>query len=168
MSDGVRFFGKYRGLVINNIDPEGRGRIQVQVPDVTQITPATFAEPCFPYTGQSSGFYIVPPPGAGVWVEFEQGDPSYPIWTGGWFAGSSEMPSVDGKVPGVPIVAITTLSNQIVLNDVPGAGGILLKTITGAKIEITALGITIDNGMGAKIELQGPQVNINSGALQVI
>jgi hypothetical protein len=101
-------------------------------------------------------------------VEFEQGDPSYPIWTGGWFAGSSEMPSIDGKAPGVPIVAITTLSNQIVLNDVPGAGGILLKTITGAKIEITALGITIDNGMGAKIELQGPQVNINSGALQVI
>jgi hypothetical protein len=168
MSDSTRFYGKYRGLVMNNVDPEGRGRLQVQVPDVSQLLPTTYAEPCFPFTGQNSGFYIVPPPGAGVWVEFEQGDPSYPIWTGGWFARSSEMPSVSGQTPGVPIVAITTLTHQIVLNDLPGAGGILLKTVTGAKIEINALGITIDNGMGAKITLTGPQVDINNGALTVI
>ena len=79
-----KFFGKYRGTVINNVDPLNMGRIMVQVPDVSGLTPSTFAMPCFPFTGKQSGFWALPQIGSGVWVEFEQGDPNYPIWSGCW------------------------------------------------------------------------------------
>ena len=55
------------------------------VPDVLGLVPSTWAEPCVPLagpTGPPMGVYLVPPIGAGVWVEFEHGDPDYPIWVG--------------------------------------------------------------------------------------
>ncbi len=58
--------------------------------------------------------------------------------------------------------------HTITLDDTPGVGGITLETSTGQKISLTSLGIEISNGMGAKIELQGPQVSVNGGALDVI
>ncbi len=165
-----RFYGKHRGSVINNIDPQGIGRLLVQVPDVTGVGISSWAMPCFPFTGRSSGWYALPQIGAGVWVEFEAGNPDYPIWTGCWYGASSELPSAASAAPPIlpSIVIASQALNVIELNDVPGTGGIILKCRTGAKIEITDLGITIDNGLGAKIELLGPQVNVNSGALQII
>jgi uncharacterized protein involved in type VI secretion and phage assembly len=166
----TRFYGKYRGAVINNIDPQGVGRLLVQVSDVSGIGISSWAMPCFPYTGRKSGWYAVPQIGAGVWVEFEAGNPDYPIWTGCWYGASSELPAAASAAPPIlPSVVIASQAfNVIELNDVPGTGGIILKCRSGAKIEITDLGITIDNGKGAKIEMLGPQVSINSGALAII
>ena len=75
------FFGKYRGLVKDNKDPDGLGRIQVQVPAVAGVQEA-WALPATPYAGEKVGFYTIPPNGALVWVEFEGGHPDFPIWTG--------------------------------------------------------------------------------------
>lgn len=165
-----RFYGKYRGMVLNNIDPESRGRMLVQVPDVTGIGTSSWAMPCFPFTGQKMGWYALPQIGAGVWVEFEAGNPDQPIWTGCWYGRSSELPSAASAAPPVlpSVVIASQAQNVIELNDVPGTGGIILKCRSGAKIEITDIGITLDNGRGAKIEMLGPQINLNSGALTII
>lgn len=85
MSGTDRFYGKYRGTVVNNTDPQKQGRIQVLVPEVTGEIPSGWAVPCVPYAGPLSGFFSIPMPGASVWVEFEAGDPSRPIWVGGWW-----------------------------------------------------------------------------------
>jgi len=85
-----RFFGKYRGLVSDNNDPTSRGRVKVRVPAVLNEL-EVWAMPCLPYAGNNVGLYTIPEPGAGVWVEFEGGDPSYPIWTGGFWA-DDELP----------------------------------------------------------------------------
>jgi hypothetical protein len=69
-----RFYGKYRGMVLNNVDPMSRGRLLVQVPDVTLFGPASWAEACFPGGGLQFGMIAIPMIGSGVWVEFEQGD----------------------------------------------------------------------------------------------
>ncbi|MBS1703837.1 MAG: baseplate assembly protein [Armatimonadetes bacterium] len=162
------FFGKYRGLVLNNIDPESRGRIQVQVPDVKSLLPTTFAEPCFPFTGIQSGMFVVPMIGASVWVEFEHGDPDYPIWTGGWFPTAADVPALAQTPPGVQGFCINTvLQNTLLISDVPGAGGIMLKTTTGAMIKMDDTGIIIQNGKGAIITMNGPTVTVNAGALVV-
>ena len=87
-----KFFGKFRGVVINNIDPEQMGRIQVQVPDVQGVVPTSWAMPCVPCNLPKKIGSVLPKIGAGVWVEFEQGDPSHPIWTGCWFGNPSETP----------------------------------------------------------------------------
>lgn len=170
MSDG-KFYGKYRGVVLNNVDPLQIGRIQVQVSDVLGIGMSSWAMPCLPFAGKQSGIFAVPRVGEGVWVEFEQGDQDYPIWVGGFWGSAAEVPAL--ALTGLPIspsiVLQTGNQNMLMISDVPGpTGGILLKTATGAMISISEIGITITNGQGATIMLTGPSVDINSGALTVI
>lgn len=158
-----QFFGKYRGKVENNIDPLQQGRVQVSVPAVLGDGRLSWAMPCVPFAGNSVGLFLVPPTGANVWVEFEGGDPDYPIWSGCFWA--------PGEVPASPALAEMkvwkTATATITINDVPGAGGITIETTTGARIAISASGIEIVNGHGASIKLTGPQISLNDGALEV-
>jgi uncharacterized protein involved in type VI secretion and phage assembly len=114
------------------------------------------------------GLFTVPPQGAGVWIEYERGDPAYPIWVGGyWTAG--EVPGLvpAGAPPAAAFIVETTSGNGIVVSDAPGTGAIVIQSVTGAKISIAEEGITIDNGRGAVITLKGPSVDVNNGALTV-
>jgi uncharacterized protein involved in type VI secretion and phage assembly len=165
----TKYYGKYRGTVINNIDPEQRGRIQVMVPDVSGHVPTSWAMPCVPIAGKQNGIFVVPQIGAGVWIEFEQGNPDLPIWTGG-FWGIAEVPALAlaGNPASPSIVLQTALQNAIVLSDLPGpTGGIMLKAATGAMILINDTGITISNGKGALITMTGPMIDFNGGALSI-
>jgi uncharacterized protein involved in type VI secretion and phage assembly len=171
MNESRRFYGKYRGTVINNVDPMQMGRIQAMVPDVSNVIPSSWAMPCFPVTGKQMGAWMIPQVGTGVWIEFEQGDPDSPIWSGCWFGSAAEVPTLAlAAPPAVPNFVIQTQGqNTIMISDVPGpTGGILLKTTTGAMIAINDVGITISNGKGATIVLTGPSVTINNGAFTVI
>jgi hypothetical protein len=164
-------FGKYRGTVINNVDPLQTGRIQAMVPDVAGFVPSTWAMPCLPMAGINSGVFTVPMMGSGVWIEFERGDPDYPIWTGGYWGSAAEVPVLAHAVPPAVsgITIQTALKNGLVISDVPGpTGGILIQTTTGAMISVSDVGIIISNGKGAVINMIGPTVDINLGALTVI
>lgn len=159
-----QFFGKYRGTVTNNIDPQQMGRLQVSVPAVLGDGRLSWAMPCVPFAGPGKGFFALPPVSANVWVEFEGGDTDYPIWSG-CFWGAGEAPAT----PAIEqMKVLKTDLATLIINDLPGAGGITIETALGAKIEITAQGIEIDNGMGGTISMTGPQVSINNGALEVI
>ena len=166
-----KFYGKYRATVLNNIDPMQIGRIQVIVPDVSNVIPTSWAMPCVPVAGIQMGMYTVPPIGSGVWVEFEKGDPDYPIWVGCFWGTAAEVPALARMVPpAVPGITFqTTLQNGVTINDVPGpTGGIMLKSATGATIIVNDTGIYIQNGKGASIIMVGPSVTINNGALAVV
>jgi len=97
-----KYYGKYRGTVFNNIDPEQRGRIQALVPDVLGLKPSTWALPCVPLAGKLEGTFMVPQLGAAVWIEFEQGESDYPIWTGGFWGSTAEMPPQALAPPPIP------------------------------------------------------------------
>ena len=171
MSDNGKFFGKYRGIVLDNIDPLQTGRLMVQVPDVTGILPSSWAMPCLPFAGIQSGFYAVPEIGSTVWVEFEQGNPDYPIWTGCFWETAAQVPALAlAAPPGLQQIVVQTISqNTLLISDVPGpTGGILLKSSTGALISVSDTGITISNGQGATIIMTGPAVTVNEGALEVV
>jgi uncharacterized protein involved in type VI secretion and phage assembly len=170
MNGDTKFYGKYRGTVVQNIDPQQQGRIQALVPDVSNIIPGTWALPCVPLAGKSMGTYLVPQIGAGVWIEYEQGNPDYPIWTGGFWGSSAEAPALalTGNPLSPSIVLQTGLQNTLAVSDVPGpTGGIMIKSNTGAMILVNDAGITISNGKGATIVLTGPTVTINNGALVI-
>jgi uncharacterized protein involved in type VI secretion and phage assembly len=165
------FLGKYRGVVLNNVDPMMIGRLLIQVPDVAGLAPTSWAMPCVPVAGAQNGMLGLPIIGSGVWVEFEQGDPDRPIWVGCFWGSAAEVPAAARMIPpGVPGLAYQTpLQNGIVVSDVPGpTGGILIKTTTGASISVSDTGIIIQNGKGASIALTGPSVIVNAGALTVI
>ena len=170
MSNGQKYYGKYRGVVLNNVDPLQIGRLMVQVPDVTGLAPSSWAMPCVPVAGIQNGMVALPIIGSGVWVEFEQGDPDYPIWTGCFWGSAAEIPALALTVPpAVPGITLQTpLQNGITVNDVPGpTGGIMLKSATGATIIVNDTGIYIQNGKGASLIMTGPTVTINNGALVI-
>ncbi len=164
------FYGKYRGTVRNNIDPMLKGRLLVEVGDVGGNLLSSWASPCLPVAGPNMGMFTVPPIGAGVWIEFERGDPDHPIWVGGFFS-EVDVPLMARMVPpGVSAITLQTQGkNGIVISDVPGpTGGILIQTTTGAMISVSDVGITITNGKGAVLSLMGPTVDVNLGALTVV
>jgi uncharacterized protein involved in type VI secretion and phage assembly len=179
-----KYFGKYRGTVLINEDPLQRARIVAEVPAVSSLLPTTWCEPCVPLAGIQSGVYMVPAIGAGVWIEYEQGDVARPIWTGCFWGSAAEVPILAlAGLPGSPsIVLQTTGQNSLMISDVAGAlGGILLKTKTatvsisdtgiilqsgGASITMTGATITITNGT-AIVNLAGPAVSVNGAALIV-
>jgi uncharacterized protein involved in type VI secretion and phage assembly len=163
-------YGKFRATVINNIDPMQMGRLLLQVPDVSNVLPSTWAMPCVPFAGVMSGMYAVPAIGSGVWVEFEQGDPDFPVWVGCFWGSTVEVPALALAAPPAlqNVVISTTGQNALMISDVPGpTGGILLMSSSGAMISISDIGITISNGQGATIMMTGPTVTINEGALAV-
>lgn len=170
------YYGKYRGTVLNNVDPEQRGRLMLNVPDVLGPIPSSWAEPCVPLagpTGPPMGVYLVPPMGAGVWVEFEHGDPDYPVWSGCRWGGPSDIPPLAlAGLPTSPNIVMQTLGqHMLMISDMPptpATGGIVLKSFTGAMIVVNDSGIYITNGKGASITMVGPTVMINNGALVVV
>lgn len=171
MNEPKRYHGKYRGTVINNVDPMQIGRLLVMVPDVSNITLSSWAMPCLPVAGINMGMFTVPIIGSGVWIEFEQGDPDYPVWVGCFWGTAAEVPVLARTVPpAIPGITLqTALKNGIVISDVPGpTGGVQIQTTTGAMISVSDVGIMISNGKGAVINLTGPTVDINLGALTVV
>ena len=171
-----KYFGKYRGTVLNNVDPELRGRLMLNVPDVLGVIPSSWAEPCVPLagpTGPPMGVYFVPPIGAGVWVEFEGGNPDYPIWSGCRWGSAADIPALAkaGNPADPNIVMQSLLQHTFMISDLPpspATGGIVLKSATGAMIVVNDSGIYIQNGKGASITMIGPTVTVNNGALTII
>jgi uncharacterized protein involved in type VI secretion and phage assembly len=171
--ENEKFHGIFKGTVLNNIDPNMTGRLLIEVPDVLNLIPATWAEPCTPLagpTGTPMGVYMVPPIGAGVWVAFQQGDPNYPVWMGCRWGSAMDVPPM--ALLGLPIspniVFQTALQNTLVISDLPGpTGGIMLKSTTGATIIVNDTGIYIQNGQGASLIMTGPTVTINEGAIVI-
>ncbi|SOD63450.1 hypothetical protein SAMN06297387_110182 [Streptomyces zhaozhouensis] len=164
-----RFLGKFRGRVVDNADPLGIGRITAEVPDVLGNVPSTWALPCLPFTGREAGQFVVPEVDAGVWVEFEQGDPSFPVWTGCWYGHRDELPpEARAEQPGGrPVVVRTAGGHRLLMSDVPGGEGITLQAPGGAYVRIDERGVVISNNAGASIRLVGDRVEINEGQLTV-
>lgn len=171
MKESPRFYGVYRGTVVTNVDPMQLGRITAIVPDVGGAIPTTWAMPCVPLAGKQMGTFMVPQVGAGVFLQFEAGDPDRPVWIGGWWGTAAEVPALAlAGVPGDPNIVIqTALQNAVVVSDLAGpTGGIMLRSTTGATIIVNDTGIYIQNGKGASIVMTGPTVTVNNGALVVV
>jgi hypothetical protein len=167
MTERGKYLGKYRGIVLNNFDVDGIGRIQVALAGPgNPLIPSNWAMPCLPTAGFQMGMVAIPPIGAGVWIEFEQGDLDYPIWTGCYWGSAAEVPVLSRlSPPPVPTITLqTTGQNGITISDNP-AVGIMIKTKTSSII-MNELGIIITNGL-ANISLTGPIVNINNFGLTV-
>ncbi len=166
----VRYLGKYRGIVASNIDPLGQGRLLVQVPDVLAGDPCFWALPALPGASKQAGLFALPPINAKVWVEFEQGNPDYALWVGCFPGSTADLPALAAGTPAAasPIVLQTTGQHTVALSDLPGAaGGVLLKSTSGALVSVSSTGITLSNGKGAVITLAGGAVTVNGGALIV-
>jgi uncharacterized protein involved in type VI secretion and phage assembly len=167
-SKGPPFYGKYRGIVTNNKDPNNLGRLRATVHDVLGENESGWAIPCTPYAGNDVGLFLIPPEKASVWIEFEHGDPERPIWTGCFWAFDNGT-AID-KLPASPAVpdmkVLKTDVGTITLNDTSGSASITIETQSKMKIVFDKNGIEIRNN-SQKIKISGRSISINDGALEV-
>jgi type VI secretion system (T6SS) baseplate-like injector VgrG len=157
MPDSNRFLGKYRGRVVDNDDPRRLARVRAEVPDVLGREWSTWALPCLPFAGEGFGHVNLPAVGAGVWIEFEQGDASHPIWSGAWFGRPDELPPDARAANTQPVVIQTRAGDKVVLFD---RGGILLQS-GGASIRIDGGSIRLEDGNGGRVSITNGQVDVN-------
>jgi len=175
-----RFYGKYRGFVKDNADPEHLGRLKLQVPSVLGSDVVTgWATPCLPYGGDADqGFLFIPEVDAGVWVEFEEGDLEFPIWVGAFWSkpgGDSELPKPndpdgaeqsDVQDPPTRKIIKTLKGHTIQLEDKDGEELItIVHNVDSSKrnvITLDASGITLTDFTKNKIEMTDSAFTLTS------
>ena len=153
-----RFPGKFRGTV-TEVDAATM-RIRATVPAVLGSVASGWCEACVPYAGPNVGFVMLPEIGSGVWIEFEGGDVSYPIWVGCYWR-SGEVPS-DASASAKAVFA---KSGTLKLDD--DASTVSLEDSSGDSLTLTGGASTIKSGMG-KIVADGSGVAINDSSLVVM
>ncbi|HML15175.1 MAG TPA: phage baseplate assembly protein V [Xanthobacteraceae bacterium] len=151
-----RFFGKYRGAVVD-VDAVTM-RVKARVPAVLGQHISEWAQPCVPFAGPGAGFVFLPAVGTGVWIEFEGGDVSYPIWSGCYWLEGEQPP--DGSV----LAIVTTAGQKILLN--VGGGTITVSDQYGNAITLAAGGLTLQGG-GQTVAFGGTGVSVNNRPLAV-
>jgi uncharacterized protein involved in type VI secretion and phage assembly len=169
-----KVWGKYAGKVESNDDPQQMGRLQVSC-DAVLGSETVWALPCVPYAGPGVGFYFIPPQGAGVWIEFEGGDVSRPIWTGCYWAQGQLPPDAASA----DIKLIVTDKATLTIDD--SAGEVVVKNESGSTITwntdvtteagsathtVGAAGVVSESTPG-KVEVGAAGVTINNGAFKV-
>ena len=159
-----RYYGKYRGIVTDNEDPKNLGRLKARVPEVLGDVETGWALPCTPYAGDGEGQFTVPPPDAGVWIEFEAGDVSRPIWSGCWW-GDGQLPKDNSGTAAKPPLKIirsekglmVTLDDDSQTITVSDDNGNNMLTIQVQQGKITIQGAT-------KAVVEAPQIELVENA----
>lgn len=157
-------YGKYRGVVTNDQDPRHQGRIKVRVPEVLADVDSGWALPCAPYAGDTTGAYAVPKTGSGVWVEFEAGDVSRPIWVGCWW-GTDKIPTDEEGSMATPEVKVTRSEEGLLLAFHDDSQVIALSDSDGSnilKIEVQSGKITLK--ASSKVVVDAPAIELVDGA----
>jgi hypothetical protein len=148
------YFGKYRGIVKENKDPENLGRLRALVPEVLKDVVSGWALPCTPYAGNGTGQFTVPSIDAGVWIEFEAGDVSRPIWTGCWW-GSHELPTDNAGTAAAPPLKIIRSEKGLMVTMDDGSQEITVSDRDGSnmvEIKVQEGKITVKGALKAVVE----------------
>jgi uncharacterized protein involved in type VI secretion and phage assembly len=153
-----RFYGKYRGIV-TDVDSSTL-RVKATVPAVLGTTETGWCLPCVPYAGKDVGFFFTPDTGAAVWIEFEGGDVSYPIWSG-CFWRSDELPSdASPTTRGI----VTAAPHKLLFDD--DGDEVHLEDSNGGAIEFTSDGVKASTDSGS-VAVGSDGVSINDDAFKV-
>jgi len=158
-----RYYGKYRAVVTDNEDPEMRGRLMVHVPSLLGETEIGWAMPCLPHGGGADlGYYMIPEPGDGVWVEFEAGRLSYPIWSGTWWAREEAPKGAEDDDPSPARKLIKTAGGHLIqLDDSDGSESITILDTDGNLVKMNAEAIEI-NADTRDVNVSGNNVTVEA------
>jgi uncharacterized protein involved in type VI secretion and phage assembly len=149
----TKYWGKYRGIVTDVDDPDNRGRIKVTVPSVLGDNESQWADPAFPYGGGSGfGWVAVPPVDSAVLIEFIEGDPSAPLWTGAFWRPADTVPP---EYTGQPTKVLKTeRGHRLVFDDTDGEEKVTLHSADDAMIEMNHEGsIALTDSGGAHVTI---------------
>jgi len=158
-----RYYGKFRGIVTDNNDPDKQGRIRAKVAELFGTEQTGWAMPCVHYAPPGHGMLHLRELDSNVWIEFEAGDPSRPIWAGCWWPANKAVPI---SSPAVKTFE-TAAGNRITLDDTSGSETVSLQDKNGATVTLNQQGIELKKG-GMSLQISDSQVAINGTSLTVL
>jgi uncharacterized protein involved in type VI secretion and phage assembly len=153
-----RFYGKYRGTV-TDVDAS-TFRIKAKVPAVLKDQQTGWCVACVPYAGDHVGFAFLPEVGSGVFIEFEGGDVSFPIWSGCYWRVEETLSDATATVKAI----VTKSENKILLDD--DQGSITVSDQNQNQLSLDASGVSVERGSSSLV-VSDSQIDANDGALQV-
>lgn len=145
-----RYEGIYRAVVVDNIDPEKRARLKINIPAIhppEEKANLPWADCCTNVAGNGRSNMMIPKKDDVVFIMFEMADPHYPVWIGSWFAspgGVSELPTELQSAVGKHYVIKTDSGHSIDISDETGKVFIDIKTAGGNHIKLDDTGAKID------------------------
>lgn len=143
-----RYYGTYRAFVVDNNDPEERGRLKLKIPTIHGDQVHDYwAFPKGQYAGNGYGFLMLPKIGDAVYVVFENGDSEHPLWEHGWWA-KNEMMDIDSYPD--DFVLHTHANHRVELNN--KGNNIRIKLSEGSVIEVNDFGISLIRN-GGKVSI---------------
>jgi uncharacterized protein involved in type VI secretion and phage assembly len=150
-----RAYGKYRGFVTANEDPQQLGRVKLRVPALLGEAETDWALPCLPCGGLANqGLFCVPAVGAQVWVEFEGGNPDFPIWTGTFWQQSGDPPEEAQRSSPSAKVWRTAKGHVLLFEDADGNEQVKLLHVDGSTLDLDPSGgVTVEDKAGSKLHL---------------
>jgi uncharacterized protein involved in type VI secretion and phage assembly len=157
-----RYYGKYRGTVSDNQDPDNLGRLRARVPRLLGDVETGWALPCAPYGGaKNQGLFMVPDQGAAVWIEFEGGDLAYPIWCGAWW-GDGEVP--ESATPSQKVLE-TSSGHKVVLDD--DAAKVEVTDSNGNKVTLDQSGIVLEDANQNKVTMDSGGITLRGDLINL-
>ena len=158
-----KYYGKYRGFVVSNEDPNRLGRLRLRIPSVLGTAVTDWALPCLPFGGTAGlGWFMIPEQDAQVWVEFEEGELRRPIWVGTFWQRSGDTPADAQRTPPTARLLQTSAGHILQLDDEDSKEQIRLHHAGGAELHIDENGtITITDQAGNAITLDADQKQVS-------
>ena len=148
-------YGKYRGTVVDNVDPEKRARLKLRIPSVLADQDTDWALPCLPYGGiAQQGMFMVPDVDAQVWVEFEEGDIHRPIWVGTFWQQEGDPPEDAAREEPTTRLLQTKSGHILQFDDADGEEQFRLHHPADAEMVIDPNGtISLTDASGAVLKM---------------
>jgi uncharacterized protein involved in type VI secretion and phage assembly len=147
-------FGKYRAIVVNIQDKLHMGRILVKCPQIYGESDSPYCLPCMPFTGNNYGTIMLPDINSTVWIEFEEGDTDYPVWTGGWWT-QDKTPYTSYTDANYKTIIKSKTGHTILLNDKVGEESIQIVDKSGSKLTLSSTGINIESSSDLVLKATG-------------
>lgn len=180
-----RVEGVALGIVTNNKDDKGLGRIKVRYPWREDNHDSYWARPAMPGAGKDRGFFWIPEVGDEVLLAFDKGKIEHPYYLGSLWNGKDKPPANndDGEdntrlvktrsghefrlfdKSGKETIELKSKGgHHLLLDDTSGSAKIEIKDSSGSNkivIEVAQNSITIESGMSLKIKSQ--TIDIEAG-----
>ncbi len=167
---GGRFYGAYPALVSNIKDPDGQGRVKVQMPwspDGQGASYEAWARLATMMGGNNRGTWFIPDVNDEVLVIFMGGDPRQPCVVGGLWNGQDQPPeSMDGAGKNY-IKAIRSRNGvKITFDDTDGQETLTLETPAGQTVTLadSPAGITLQDSNGNSVQMQSSGITVTASA----
>jgi hypothetical protein len=156
------YFGKYRGIVTDVADPDNQCRIKARVEGLLNGEETGWALPVAPFAGDGHGMVMLPAVDSGVWIEFEAGQLSAPLWSGAWWA-SGQRPDPQGAQVRV---IVSEHGHKVILDDENDELKLVHGSSSGPEITLSGNEIMLTCG-ACEIKISTDNISLNNGQIKI-